>query len=105
MRTYMFSRNVALLDEPFSALDTITKSNMHTWYLNIMEQIHLSTLFITRDIDEAILLSDRIYLLTGCPGEITGEIVISEPKPRRKDFNLTEKFLQYKRLILENIER
>lgn len=105
MRTYMFSRNVALLDEPFSALDTITKSNMHTWYLNIMEQIHLSTLFITHDIDEAILLSDRIYLLTGCPGEITGEIVISEPKPRRKDFNLTEKFLQYKRLILENIER
>ena len=67
MRTYMFSRNVALLDEPFSALDTITKSAMHTWYLNIMEQIHLSTLFITHDIDEAILLSDRIYLLTGQP--------------------------------------
>ena len=71
MRTYMFSRNVALLDEPFSALDTITKSSMHTWYLNIMEQIRLSTLFITHDIDEAILLSDRIYLLTGKPGEIT----------------------------------
>lgn len=103
MRTYMFSQNVALLDEPFSALDTITKSNMHTWYLNIMEQIHLSTLFITHDIDEAILLSDRIYLLTGDPGEITKEIVIREPKPRRKDFNLTGEFLQYKRLILENI--
>lgn len=103
MRTYMFSRNVALLDEPFSALDTITKGNMHTWYLNIMEQIHLSTLFITHDIDEAILLSDRIYLLTGKPGEITEEIVIREPKPRRKDFNLTEEFLQYKRLILQKI--
>ena len=103
MRTYMFSRNVALLDEPFSALDTITKSSMHTWYLNIMEQIHLSTLFITHDIDEAILLSDRIYLLTGKPGEITQEIVIREPKPRRADFNLTEEFLQYKRLILEKI--
>ncbi len=103
MRTYMFSRNVALLDEPFSALDTITKGNMHTWYLNIMEQIHLSTLFITHDIDEAILLSDRIYLLTGKPGEITQEIVIREPKPRRADFNLTEEFLQYKRRILEKI--
>lgn len=103
MRTYMFSRNVALLDEPFSALDTITKSSMHTWYLNIMEQIRLSTLFITHDIDEAILLSDRIYLLTGKPGEITHEIIIKEPKPRRKDFNLTEEFLQYKRLILEKI--
>lgn len=103
MRTYMFSRNVALLDEPFSALDTITKGNMHTWYLNIMEQIHLSTLFITHDIDEAILLSDRIYLLTDKPGEITQEIVIREPKPRRADFNLTEEFLQYKRRILEKI--
>ncbi len=103
MRTYMFSRNVALLDEPFSALDTITKSAMHTWYLNIMEQIHLSTLFITHDIDEAILLSDRIYLLTGQPGEITTEIIIKEPKPRRKDFTLTEDFLRYKRQILEKI--
>ena len=100
MRTYMFSRNVALLDEPFSALDTITKSSMHTWYLNIMEKIKLSTLFITHDIDEAILLSDRICLLTGKPGEITKEIVIREPKPRRKDFNLTEEFLNYKKEIL-----
>jgi ABC-type nitrate/sulfonate/bicarbonate transport system ATPase subunit len=48
-------------------------------------------------------LSDRIYLLTGRPGEITHEIIIKEPKPRRKDFNLTEEFLQYKRLILEKI--
>lgn len=103
MRTYLFSGRVALLDEPFSALDTITKSSMHTWYLNIMEQIRLSTLFITHDIDEAILLSDRIYLLTGKPGEITEEIVIREKKPRKSDFNLTEEFLQYKRQILEII--
>lgn len=100
MRTYMFSQNVALLDEPFSALDTITKGSMHTWYLDIMEKIRLSTLFITHDIDEAILLSDRICLLTGKPGQITKEIVIREPRPRRKDFNLTEEFLDYKKEIL-----
>lgn len=105
MRTYMFSQNVALLDEPFSALDTITKSSMHGWYLNIMEKIRMSTLFITHDIDEAILLSDRICLLTGRPGEITEEIVIREPKPRRKDFNLTEEFLDYKREILAALDR
>lgn len=99
-RTYMFSKDVALLDEPFSALDTITKSSMHKWYLGIMEQIRLSTLFITHDIDEAILISDRIYLLSGSPGEIKGEIIIREPKPRRDDFNLTEEFLEYKRRIL-----
>ena len=100
LRTYMFSKDVALLDEPFSALDTITKSSIHKWYLNVMEQIQLSTLFITHDIDEAILISDRIYLLSGSPGEITGEIVIKEPKPRCDDFNLTAEFLEYKRKIL-----
>lgn len=103
LRTYMFSGAVALLDEPFSALDTLTKSEMHRWYLDVMDKIHLSTLFITHDIDEAILLSDRIYLLTGKPGRISEEIVIREPKPRRKDFNLTEEFLVYKRRILEKL--
>lgn len=103
LRTYMFSGDVALLDEPFSALDTLTKSEMHRWYLEVMDKIHLSTLFITHDIDEAILLSDRIYLLTGKPGRITEEIVIREPKPRRKDFNLTGEFLEYKRQILEKL--
>ena len=100
LRTYMFSQDVALLDEPFSALDTLTKSSIHKWYLDVMEKIQLSTLFITHDIDEAILLSDRIYLLSGSPGKITGEISIEEPKPRRDDFNLTPEFLEYKRKIL-----
>lgn len=104
LRTYLFSDKLALLDEPFSALDTLTKSAMHKWYLNVMEQIQLSTIFITHDIDEAILLSDRIYLLTGKPGKITEEIVIEEKRPRRADFNLTETFLQYKRKILGIIE-
>ena len=100
LRTYLFSQDVALLDEPFSALDTLTKSAIHRWFLGVMEQIHLSTLFITHDIDEAILLSDRIYLLSGSPGTITGEIVIREPKPRPAEFNLTPEFLNYKRQIL-----
>ena len=103
LRTYMFSDKIALLDEPFSALDTLTKSAMHKWYLKVMGQIHLSTIFITHDIDEAILLSDRIYLLTGQPGSITAEIKIREPKPRREDFNLTPEFLEYKRQILEEL--
>lgn len=103
LRTYMFSRNIALLDEPFSALDTLTKSDMHRWYLEVMDKIQLSTLFITHDIDEAILLSDRIYLLTGKPGRITEEIIIHEPKPRRKDFGLTEEFLQYKKRIIARL--
>jgi len=103
LRTYLFSQDVALLDEPFSALDTLTKSGIHRWYLDVMERIKLSTFFITHDIDEAILLSDRVYLLTGQPGRIADEIVINEPKPRRADFNLTTEFLEYKKEILEKL--
>lgn len=103
LRTYLFSEKVALLDEPFSALDMLTKQAIHEWYLDVMEKIHLSTLFITHDIDEAILLSDRIYLLTGKPGQITKEIVIKESKLRDKDFKLTEEFLTYKKEILNHL--
>lgn len=105
LRTYLFSENVALLDEPFSALDMMTKSAVHEWYLEVMEKIKLSTLLITHDIDEAILLSDRIYLLTGKPGTLTKELVIKEIKPRRKDFHLSEEFLQYKREIIAHLEK
>lgn len=105
LRTYLFSSSVALLDEPFSALDMLTKEGIHHWYLKVMEQIQLSTLFITHDMDEAIFLSDRIYLLTGRPGRITKEIVIQEPKPRGREFKLTEGFLEYKREILCHLEQ
>ncbi len=105
LRTYLFSEQVALLDEPFSALDMLTKQSVHKWYLDVMEKIRLSTIFITHDIDEAILLSDRIYILSGKPGTITKEIVIQEPKPRKDDFYLTEKFLQYKGQIMGCLEQ
>lgn len=101
LRTYLSSNGVALLDEPFSALDTITKSKIHKWYLDVMKQINLSTVFITHDIDEAILLSDRIYILSAQTGSIDEEIIIDVPKPRADDFNLTDEFLQYKRKIVE----
>lgn len=103
LRTYLSSNGVALLDEPFSALDMITKTNIHGWYLDIMEKIKLSTLFITHDIDEAVLLSDRIYILRGAPGTISEEITIDVKKPRAKDFYLTEEFLNYKKEIIKKL--
>lgn len=99
LRTYLFSDQVALLDEPFSALDTITKSNLHQWYLMVMENIKLSTLFITHDIDEAILLSDRIYIMTGKPGHITEELAVDVRKPRGEDFLVSDEFIRYKKHI------
>ena len=103
LRTYLSSNGVALLDEPFSALDTITKTAIHRWYLEVMQHIDLSTIFITHDIDEAILLSDRIYILNGKPGEIRDEIIIKEKKPRAEDFYLTDEFLAYKREIIAKL--
>ena len=100
LRTYLFSSEVALLDEPFSALDTMTKSAMHQWYLSVMERIRLSTLLITHDIDEAILLSDRIYILAGQPGKVRAEICIDRKKTRDSEFILTEEFLTYKKRIM-----
>ena len=103
LRTYLSSNGVALLDEPFSALDTITKTAIHRWYLEVMQHIELSTIFITHDIDEAILLSDRIYILNGKPGEIRDEIIIKEKKPRAEDFYLKDEFLAYKREIIAKL--
>lgn len=103
LRTYMCGKEIALLDEPFSALDTITKSQMHKWYLSIMKDIKLSTLFITHDIDEAILLSDRIYILGNTPTSIKEEIVISGEDVRNPDLLLKDTFLEYKRKILSII--
>lgn len=99
LRTYMCGDKVALLDEPFSALDTLTRMAVQEWYLQVMEDIRLSTLFITHDIDEAILLSDRIYIMSGQPATITAEIIIQEPKPRDSEFMLSDTFLEYKRHI------
>lgn len=106
LRTYLFSSEVALLDEPFSALDAITKHKIHNWYLNIMKKIKMSTLFITHDIDEAILLSDRIYILAGNPGKIVTEIKIDLKKSENMEYNnedviMSEKFIEYKRKILK----
>ncbi len=103
LRTYLASDGVALLDEPFSALDTITKSAVHQWYLDIMKEIKLSSLIVTHDIDEAILLSDRIYILSGKPGRISDEIIIDLPKPRSNSLLMSDEFLTLKRKIVEKI--
>ena len=103
LRTYLASDGIALLDEPFSALDALTKAKMHRWYLAVMQEIELSTLFITHDIDEAILLSDRIYIMGGIPGTITDEIAIDVPRSARDGFDLTEEFLHYKQLLVSKL--
>ncbi len=102
LRTYVASQGVALLDEPFSALDTITKKMLHKWFLDIMGKIDLSVFFITHDIDEAITLSDRIYVLGGTPGNVVKEIDLRGKK--KEEFELTPEFLVVKREVVDALE-
>ena len=104
LRTYMFSQKVALLDEPFSALDAITKRQMHQWYLDIMKKIQLSTIFISHDMDEAIMLSDRIYVMAGKPGRIVGELSIDHLGMKMDDFSFSDRFIEYKKELLRLLQ-
>ena len=102
IRTYMFKRNIFLLDEAFSALDAITKKELHKWYLNLKNEFNLTTLLITHDIEEAIFLSDRIYILANKPGEIIKEIKI-EINPN-EDIDVQRLFYKKEILNIINIE-
>lgn len=78
MRTFINSSDIMLLDEPFGALDSITRSSMQNWLLDIKKDIKSTILLITHDIDEAIILSNRIYILSNKPAVINKEILLDK---------------------------
>lgn len=104
LRTFLGSRGIVLLDEPFSALDALTKRELHRWYLEMSVRLELSTLLITHDIDEAVLLSDRVCVLAGQPGTILAQLPICSGQPRTMEFALGKEFLNYKKQILTLLE-
>ena len=97
LRTYMFGHKLFLLDEAFSALDELTKMELHDWYLDIHRQLGLTTLIITHSIEEALTLSDRIYILKNRPGQLVSEIQLNWSEDEDKEVQK----LAYKRQILE----
>ena len=90
LRTLMTGRDLLLLDEPFGALDSLTKRNMHSWLLDLWGELKKTVLFITHDLEEAILLSDRIYLL-----QDTGikEMKVTLPRPRSSQLIYQSEFI------------
>jgi len=78
MRTFVNSSDIMLLDEPFGALDSITRASMQNWLLDIKKEIKSTILLITHDIDEAIILSDRIYILSNKPAVINKEVIVDK---------------------------
>ena len=103
LRTYMFSKDIVLLDEPFGGLDAITRSKMQSWLLEISAKVRTSILFVTHDIEEAIYLSDRIYLLTERPARVKEEVVIPLPRPRAREIVTSTQFNRIKKHILLNL--
>jgi len=83
LRTVLFNRAFLLLDEPFGALDALTRLSSQMWLLDLWQEVHASVLFITHDVREAILLSDRIYVLSARPGRVLRMVEIELPRPRQ----------------------
>ena len=85
---------VLLLDEPFGALDAQTRVIMQQILTNLWQRLGISVLFVTHDIDEAIFLSDRIYVMTARPGSIKAEVTVPLPRPRDAALQLSPEFIQ-----------
>ncbi|MBS7544469.1 ABC transporter ATP-binding protein [Ancylobacter oerskovii] len=92
---------ILLMDEPFGALDSQTRNSMQKLLLRVWEQHKKTVLFVTHDIDEAILLADRIYVMTARPGRLKEEVVVDIPRPRALDMVMDPEFIAVKRHILE----
>jgi putative hydroxymethylpyrimidine transport system ATP-binding protein len=93
LRTIMTGKDLLLLDEPFGALDSLTKRNMHRWLLELWGDLQKTVLFITHDLEEAILLSDRIYLLPSSERQLVQEIKIDLPRPRNSEHIYQSEFI------------
>ena len=100
LKTYLTSKDIMLLDEPFGALDSMTRRKMQRWLLDLTKEMNSTILFITHDIEEAILLSNRIYIISEKPAIIKGEIIVNLPKERNENIVITEEFINIKKQIL-----
>ncbi|AZO02526.1 MAG: ATP-binding cassette domain-containing protein [Mesorhizobium sp.] len=91
---------VLLMDEPFGALDSQTRGTMQKLLLRVWERQQKTVLFVTHDIDEALVLGDRVLVMTARPGKIKAEIKVDIPRPRSMDVILEPDFIALKRRIL-----
>ncbi|MBI4735213.1 MAG: ABC transporter ATP-binding protein [candidate division NC10 bacterium] len=94
---------VLLLDEPFGALDAQTRALMQELLTQVWEELHKTILFVTHDVEEAIFLSDRVFVMTARPGRVKAEIPIPLERPRSYEVKATETFLTLKKQALRLI--
>ena len=103
LRTYLMGADVTLLDEPFSALDALTRTDVRRWFVDVVAELGLSALVITHDVDEAVSMASRIYVLAGAPaaGEpshVAG--IVPVDRVTSENFELTDEYLAAKRQVM-----
>lgn len=100
LRTLLYDRDILLLDEPFGALDAQTRFSMQNWLLEIWKDFGKTVLFVTHDIDEAIYLSDDIYVFSPRPGRVRAKITVTIERPRKPADMTTPEFMELKHHLL-----
>jgi ABC-type nitrate/sulfonate/bicarbonate transport system ATPase subunit len=100
LRAVLQERPAILLDEPFGALDALTRAALQEWLLDVWARFGQTILFITHDVEEAIFLSDRIYVLTPRPGHVALALDVDLPRPRTRAMVTGAAFVGYKAQVL-----
>ncbi|MDM5186904.1 ABC transporter ATP-binding protein [Bacillus sp. DX4.1] len=101
LRTYLCEKPIMLLDEPFGKLDAFTKMEVHRWLLDSWHQEKQTIIMVTHDLDEAILLSDRVFIMSQRPATLVGEVNVNLPRPRTMDMLTSLELKEDKAEILE----
>ena len=104
LRTFLAGYDILLLDEPFGALDALTRRMLQQWLLGVRRRFSKTILFITHDVDEALLLGDRMLVFSPRPGRITADLKIDLPHPRDENTILEPDFLTLKRNALAHLK-
>ncbi|SHS99893.1 ABC transporter ATP-binding protein [Mycobacteroides abscessus subsp. abscessus] len=99
LRALLSPQPIICLDEPFSALDELTRQEMQLWLLSIWEQYKKTIVFVTHNIEEALFLSDRILVLSDKPARIKQEVTVPFSRPRNEEIMFSGEFLRYKKRI------
>ncbi len=100
LRTFLAGRDVMLLDEPLGALDSLTRQAMREWLLDVWQADRKSILFVTHDVEEAVYLSDRVYVMSGRPGRMQVSVDVPLPRPRTFEMTSSPQFLALKTRLL-----
>jgi NitT/TauT family transport system ATP-binding protein len=103
IRCFLSDPPVMLMDEPFAALDCQTRLTLQQELLELWEQNHKTVVFVTHDMDEALLLSDRVLVLSSPPGTVRAEFAVPFPRPRTAELTLEEEFLSLKRRVAREL--